>query len=323
MPDVNGNYTVSSFFSGAGLLDYAFMDSFKIVWANEIVKQAAQSYCANIGNHIRVGDITRIPLNEIPSTDVIIGGPPCQDYSSSGKNKGEKGERGKLVWAYLRIIKAKKPICFLFENVVGLCRKHKETLHRLIEQFDKMGYTVSWKVLNANQFEVAQHRERVFLVGVRKDLGFVFQFPENLKNKTKTVREAIGDLPAPDGSFSNHIATWTSPTPERIYDVMKNPRPNQFRGMRRVPWEGVSPTLTAHLSKDGRETLHSSEDRRLTVRECLRIMSVPDSYVYPENMPLTHQYKATGNGVAYNVGKALATALKSQLNAVPMQISMF
>ncbi|KJD43305.1 DNA cytosine methyltransferase [Paenibacillus terrae] len=101
MPDLEGNYTACSIFSGGGLLDFAFKDLFKIIWANEVCKPAADSYIANVGSHIRIGDINTIPISEIPCADVFIGGPPCQDFSSSGKNKGEKGERGKLVWKYV------------------------------------------------------------------------------------------------------------------------------------------------------------------------------------------------------------------------------
>ncbi|WP_145949547.1 DNA cytosine methyltransferase [Paenibacillus sp. Y412MC10] len=321
MPDVYGNFTCSSFFSGGGFLDYAFKDFFSIIWANEMCEPAAESYAANIGSHIRVGDITQIPMYEIPGTDLIIGGPPCQEYSSSGTNKGEKGDRGKLVWTYLRVIKEKKPMAFLFENVVGLARKHKTTLTRLIAQFEKMGYTISWKIVNSSRFGTPQHRERVIIVGIRNDLGFAFKFPDEAAEE-RTVRMAISDLPTADGTFPNHYSTWSSPTPERIYDVIANPR-NQFRGMRRLPWDGISPTLTAHIAKDGREFLHPHEDRRLTVRECLRIMSVPDSYVFPESVPLSHQYRAIGNGVEFNMGRALAIALKQQLCEVPTQICLF
>lgn len=306
-------YTVCSFFSGAGLLDYSFKDIFKIVWANEICRHAAESYKYNIGDHIIVGDITTIPLSSIPKTDIIIGGPPCQDFSSSGKNKGENGEKGKLVWNYLKIIKAKKPMAFVFENVEGLANKHKETLIKLVHQFEKLGYRVSRKKMNAVDFSTAQNRERIFLVGIRGDLGFEFRFPEPT-DKSMTVRNSIGDLPEANGSFPNHYATWTSPTPERLYDVLVNPRPNQYRGMRRLTWDGVSPTLTAHIAKDGREYLHPTQDRRLTVRECLRIMGVPDSYVFPDHIRLSHQYRATGNGVAFEVGKAIAIELKKHLD---------
>nr|WP_223822121.1 DNA cytosine methyltransferase [Paenibacillus peoriae] len=87
--------------------------------------------------------------------------------------------------------------------------------------------------------------------------------------------------------------------------------------------DGISPTLTAHISKDGREYLHPSEDRKLTVRECLRIMGMPDDFVFPDKMPLTHQYRTTGNGVAFNVGHALAKALYAQLSEIPTQLSLY
>ncbi|GAA0854427.1 hypothetical protein GCM10008915_77910 [Bifidobacterium pullorum subsp. gallinarum] len=232
------------------------------------------------------------------------------------------GERGKLIWRYLNIIRAKKPLAFIFENVIGLAKKHKKTLDRLITYFNKIGYEITFKILNSNQFNTPQDRKRVIVVGIRRDLGFEFVFPKEVP-LTKTIRSVIGDLPIESGSFPNHIVTWTSPSPERIQDVIQNPRPNQFRGMRRLDWDGSAPTLTAHIAKDGREFLHPELDRRLTVRECLRIMSVPDDYIFPDHIPISHQYRAIGNGVEYNMGKALASSLLSQLNQVPTQICLF
>lgn len=312
--------TISSFFSGMGGLDYGFKDLFNIQWANESNPHAASCYTANIGPHIRVGDITEIPLNEIPSSTGFIGGPTCIDYSSDGANRGESGEHGKLVWVYLEMIRNLLPEFFLFENVAGLFDRHFRTFQKLLDHYEKTGFNVSWAILNASHFGVAQNRKRVFIAGIRKDLGFHFKFPYPPMIK-RSVQDAFHNLPSPDtigarervlGSFPNHTATWESPTPARIQDVILFPR-NQRRGMRRLEWDRPSPTITAHISKDGREFLHPVENRRITVREALRLSGFPDNFILPASIPLSAQYRCIGNCVAYPVASALAKSMYQQL----------
>ncbi|WP_336788371.1 DNA cytosine methyltransferase [Paenibacillus sp. MMO-177] len=322
MFDQSYKLKICSLFAGGGLFDYAFKQYFDIIWANELSPAAAACYRANIGDHIKVGDIQNIDPSEIPESDGYIGGPPCIDFSSNGRNNGESGETGHLIWVYYKLIQTKRPKFFLFENVSNLSVRHKETLERLVEAFDSAGYNVSFKTLDAADYGVAQFRKRVFVAGIRKDLGFTFDFPAPAAAQIN-VREAIGDLPAPTtahsrqrvlGDFPNHVATWESPTPQRIIDVIQHPR-SQWRGMRRLQWDSPSPTITAHISKDGREHLFPSEPRRITVREGLRLMSIPDDFIIPAEVPLSHQYRIVGNGIAYQVAKALASQMDKQIKS--------
>lgn len=321
--------SVCSFFAGGGLLDYGFMDDFDIIWANELNPAAGACYRANIGDHIRICDLTKVELSDIPFSDGFIGGPPCIDFSSTGANRGEFGSTGKLIWVYFELIKARLPKFFIFENVMGLAIRHKQTLSCLLRSFEEAGYNVTSETLDAVAFGVAQQRKRVIIAGVRKDLGFSFKFPVPSHIKS-SVRDAIGDLPKPThassrervlGSFPNHVVTWNSPSPERIVDVIQNPR-SQWRGMRRLSWDAPSPTLTAHIAQDGREHLHPVEHRRITVREGLRLMSVPDDFVIPANVPLSHQYRIVGNGIAYHVAKALAFEMNAQILSCRRQLAV-
>jgi len=194
-------FTAAELFCGGGLMGIGLKTSgFNIVWANDFDKNAVKAYRHNLGDYVVHADITAINPADIPDVDVIAGGPPCQDYSVAGKGEGEKGERGKLIFAYLDIIRAKMPKSFIFENVKGLVgKKHRHTFEKLLEEFNRIGYTVSWKVINAWDYGVAQKRERVFIVGVRNDLGFSFVFPEPEPEdyRTKVLRDVIGDLPDP------------------------------------------------------------------------------------------------------------------------------
>lgn len=323
MQNTNNKLTVCSFFSGGGLLDLGFKDDFNIIWANEFNPEAAKSYQLNIGNHIVIDDINEIAkdMSTIPNADIYIGGPPCIDFSSNGANRGEKGVNGQLTWTYIDIIKAKKPKAFVMENVVGLAQKHKVTLEKLKHSFNESGYDVQVETLNSAEFGTPQQRKRVFIVGFRNDLGTSFVFP-NGNTHFVTVKDAFKGLSSPQtikardkvlGNIPNHTATWTNPSPERIKDLHINPRPNQRVGLKRLDWDKPSYTLTAHIAKDGREFLHPDEDRRISVRESLRLMGVPDSYIIPSEIPLNQQYTLVGNGVTYQVAKALATAVNLQL----------
>jgi len=364
----NNGLTVAEFFAGGGLMAVGLKTAgYNIVWANDFdpeknaKKEQPQvtTYKHNIGDHIVQKDVMTLALDEIPNTDVIAGGPPCQDFSVAGAGAGEDGEKGKLVWTYLNIIKGKQPKAFIFENVKGLIqKKHKHTFDALLEQFDAAGYNVTWQLISAWDYGVAQKRERVFIVGIRKDLGFSFKFPQPAAEdcRTQVLRDVIGDLPEP---FENH-----EPKPltvknlafiERNVGFMKkHPMPtmdepnltvtaNYRKGAplgcfypknhneksfwtppgeytygqanRVQDMDGPSNTIPAHHNS-GQPQHPTQAPRRFTVRECLRIQSVPDWYVIPETIGLGAQYKIVGNGVASRVAWYLGKALAEQLHAV-------
>jgi len=351
---------------------------YDITFANDFDKRAAEAYAYNIGDHVICGDITSDLIQaQIPDADIIAGGPPCQDYSVAGAGAGEEGERGKLVWTYLRIIADKQPKAFVFENVKGLLmKKHRPTFDALLAQFDEIGYAVTWRLINAWDYGVAQKRERVFIVGVRKDLGFTFEFPEPSveEYRTQVLRDVIGDLPEPttESPTQNHTgalldnvnlewnyekanrtSTWESPAAsvggharnEGIHPGLENHAPdtvnppyiqNVLDGKTTTNYgagipvnDGSTPAKTLiaeYRAKSPNEvTAVSGKPRRFTVRECLRIQSVPDTYVLPDTISLSAQYRIVGNGVAsrvsYVIGVAsrvsyvIGVALAEQLNA--------
>lgn len=210
---------------------------FELVWANDFDKNAVKAYRHNLGDHIVLGDINEIDPDDIPDADVIAGGPPCQDYSAAGKGEGERGERGKMVWTYLRIIERKQPKAFIFENVKGLISKrHRPTFDALIEKFNEIGYTVSWKLINAWDYGVAQKRERVFIVGIRKDLGFIYEFPapDPADYRTKVLRDVIGDLPDPRPYYYRHPrnynrrAVFSIDEPSPAVRTVNRPMPDNY-----------------------------------------------------------------------------------------------
>lgn len=166
----NNKFTVVSLFSGAGGMDKGFESAgFNILWANDFNKDAVQTYKKNLGNHIVLGDITKISSEEIPDNpDVVIGGFPCQGFSVNNTKRSMEDQRNFLYKELLRIVKDKNPKIFVAENVKGLLSMEKGKVIEMIKNdFEELGYKVDYKVLNAAEYGVPQARERVIIIGNR------------------------------------------------------------------------------------------------------------------------------------------------------------
>lgn len=201
-------YKVISLFSGAGGMDIGFINSgFDIVWANDFFKEAVESYKINIGDHIILGDITKIKSEEMPDNiDLVIGGFPCQGFSVANNKRSMKDERNFLYKEMLRVIKDKKPKFFVAENVKGILSMEKGKVIEMIKKdFESLGYKVDARLLNAAEYGVPQARERVVIIGNR--LGLNNPYPKvthwvdskkyDDKKRLKkpiTVEETIGFL---------------------------------------------------------------------------------------------------------------------------------
>lgn len=199
--DRNKKYTVAGLFSGCGGLDLGFINSgFDVVWANDFFKEAVETYKKNIGNHIVLGDITKIPSSEIPNDfDILLGGFPCQGFSIANIKRSMKDERNFLYKEMLRIIKDKQPKYFVAENVKGLLSMQKgKVIEMIIKDFQEIGYDVDYKLLKASEYGVPQHRERVFIIGNR--LGLKNPFPKKTHGEEEgllpfvSTKEAVGFL---------------------------------------------------------------------------------------------------------------------------------
>jgi DNA (cytosine-5)-methyltransferase 1 len=167
---------VVSFFAGAGGLDLGFEQAgFNVIWANEYDKDIWATYEKNHKNTaLDKRSLVNITADEVPDCDGIIGGPPCQSWSEAGALRGIKDRRGQLFFDFIRILEAKQPKFFLAENVSGmLSSRHTDALANIKEMFKNagIGYDLSFKMLNAADYDVPQDRKRVFFIGTRKDLG--------------------------------------------------------------------------------------------------------------------------------------------------------
>lgn len=172
------NKNIVSLFSGAGGLDLGFKNAgYNIIYSNEYDKAIWQTLEYNFKNiKLDKRDLRKVGISDIPDCIGIIGGPPCQSWSEAGSLRGIKDDRGKLFFEYIRIIKTKKPLFFLAENVSGLLHKRNYEIFRIIiKTFEELGYNVSYKLLNAKDYGVAQDRKRVIIIGFLNDVKFEFK----------------------------------------------------------------------------------------------------------------------------------------------------
>jgi DNA (cytosine-5)-methyltransferase 1 len=321
-----------SLFSGAGGLDLGFEKAgFKVAWANEYDKGIWETYETNFPHTVLdKRSIVDIKENEIPEADGIIGGPPCQSWSEAGSGRGITDKRGQLFYDYIRVLKAKQPTFFLAENVSGiLFPRHKDAFTAILNEFERVGYHISYKLVNANDYGVPEDRLRVLIIGYHKQkVGFKFEFPEPLSYKP-TLRDAIGDLPDPiaakplnktngndlkipnheymNGGFSsiymsrNRVRSWDEPS----FTIQA--------GGRHAPIHPKAPKMKLveydkRIFVPGKEKLY----RRLSVRECARIQTFPDNFIFKYNY-VADGYKMVGNAVAVEFAKNIALKIKKDL----------
>ena len=194
-------HKVVGLFSGCGGLDLGFKNAgFELVWANDFFSDAVETYKQNIGDHIVLGDITKIPSEDIPNDfDILLGGFPCQGFSIANSKRSMKDERNFLYKEMLRIIKDKQPRYFLAENVKGLLSMQKgKVIEMIVKDFEDLGYKVDYKLVMASEYGVPQNRERVIIIGNR--LGLKNPFPEKTHGKEEelepfiTTEETVGFL---------------------------------------------------------------------------------------------------------------------------------
>ncbi len=326
---------VVSFFAGAGGLDLGFEKAgFDVVWANEYDKEIWATYEKNHKNTILdKRSIVDILSSEVPDCDGIIGGPPCQSWSEAGSKRGIADKRGQLFYEFMRILADKKPRFFLAENVSGmLLPAHKEALSNIKQMFTDIGYDLSFQLLNVSDYGVPQDRKRVFFVGYRKDLGIKFTFPKptTLMNKI-TLQNAISDLkdsvlPAKEGNLTNG-----NNCKLLNHEYMIGGFSSMFMSRNRVrSWDEVSFTIQAggrhaplhpqapkmtFIKQNLREFVKGQEHlyRRLSVRECARIQTFPDTFFFEYSSVVTG-YKMIGNAVPVKMGQVLAQQIYTDLD---------
>ena len=314
-----------SLFAGAGGLDTGFQQAgFQIIWANEYDAEIHETYRYNHPTTVlSTIDINKVKLEDIPECDGLIGGPPCQSWSCGGAQKGADDKRGKLFFRFIDILQAKKPKFFLAENVKGiLSKKHADSLKKLLELFDSVGYDVVYKCVNAADYNVPQDRHRVIFIGIRKDLKISFEFPEKNTNRC-SLQDAIYDIK--DTAVSGLDKNYHNPVAIMNHEYAIGGFSSRFMSRNRVrSWEELSFTIPAmarqvplhpgapKMSKVDKDIFTFEQDtpyRRLTVRECARIQTFPNTFEF-KYKNVVAGYKMIGNAVPVELGKAIALQIK-------------
>ena len=354
------NYPLLSFFTGAGFLDIGFiMAGFKTIWVNEHDQCFITGYeygMKNLGGdivkpYINNSSVVDVGPNQIikeafggsflPSTYGIIGGPPCPDFSTAGKNKGIEGHNGKITWVFTKRIIELQPSFFIFENVPGLIKttKHLTFFNTMLLKLQD-DYVLDYKIFNALEYGVPQDRQRLFLVGFLKKW-----LKKNLNIKPELLSSDWFPWPEPVYPGAKYSYCWPSivpfgSNPRRPKNIPKelmvgtyicntseleklpngldvfNPKSEKFntiaegdvarKSFKRLHRWRFSPTAAYGNNE---VHLHPFLPRRLSVREALRIQTVPDSFVLPPEMSLTGKFKTIGNGVPVKLSRAVAESI--------------
>lgn len=302
-----GRLTQASLFCGAGGLDIGFERAgFKTIWANDFNADACETFRKWSSAEVVCGDIGAVDANDIPDVDVILGGFPCQGFSLSGPRKLDDS-RNVLYKHYVRIVQAKKPLMFVGENVKGLLTMgHGQIINAIVQAFSDCGYDVYYKLLNAKYFEVPEDRERVIIVGFRKDLGIKhFEFPVE-RDFIIPLRKALKNVPDPlpgEVCEAPYSSRYMSRNRKRGWNDVAYTVPAMAKQV--TLWPG-SPDMVK-VDKDKWEFGADGETRRLSWREAAAIQT------FPENMEfcgdLTSIYKQIGNAVPCKLAEIVATHL--------------
>lgn len=343
-------YKAISLFTGAGGMDVGFTAAgFDVIWANEYVKHAAETYKLNHPNtEIVVGDINE-NIEKIPTknVDCVFGGPPCQGFSVAGK-MDVNDPRSQLVFSFISVVEKLSPKCFVLENVKALAKleKFEDIRQELYRRADELGYSADFFLLNAKNFGVPQSRERVFFIGFKKSLKKKMSY-EQLQTKNLeevSVKEIFSKL-GRAGTEINPLTCKAKITIAEKPILRKSPYAGMlFNGMGRpVKLDGIANTLPASMGGnktpvidegflfDGKENwienYHQSvfydketpkfgdappQLRRMTIKEAALIQTFPENYKF--SGPISAQYTQIGNAVPCKLAEAVARSVMEVLD---------
>mgnify|MGYP002964365128 FL=1 len=330
-------FTTIELFAGAGGLALGIEKAgFEPLGLIEFDKDAAESLKTNRPNwrviHDDIANISCLDLEDYfgikkGDLDLLSGGAPCQAFSYAGKRLGLEDARGTLFYHYAIFLEKLQPKMFLFENVRGLLtHDHGKTYQTMLEIFENAGYDIQKQVLNAWDYGVAQKRERLITIGIRKDLKekITFEFPEAhdykpvLRDILENVPESVG---VPYGENKRKLfelvpagGYWRDIDPELAKAYMKScwdMEGGRTGILRRLSMDEPSLTVLTSPSQKQTERCHPLEARPFTVRENARCQSFPDSWEFCGKV--MSQYKQVGNAVPVNLGYEVANMIYEAL----------
>jgi DNA (cytosine-5)-methyltransferase 1 len=289
-----------SLFSGCGGSDYALQRAgYDIVWANDNWEVAAEIYDANLTNsQMHPGDIEGFHI--FPEAEFLIGCYPCQKYSQAGSREWDS-DTNYLYRQFDRVLRIVRPKAFVVENVNGMAfGDNYHLLWNQIYRYRLAGYKVKWGVLNAKDYGVAQNRRRIFLVGIRSDVDFEYEFPEathgpGTERPFVTQRDVIGNMPAwPEGEFNTEAFHWYYLSRRRRH-TWAQPSPCIVGNWRHVPLHPMSPPLR-RIDTDHWEFTREGRARRFSYRECAALQGFVKKFRWDAGT-VRDRFQAIGNAV--------------------------
>jgi DNA (cytosine-5)-methyltransferase 1 len=299
-------------FAGTGAFSQAFRaQGVTTVFANDMLESSKAIYDANAPSHtLTCRDLCDIAPSEIPAHDILTGGFPCQPFSVAGRREGFRDPRSNVFYKITEILDHHTPACVILENVKNLTTHDSGTTFKFVlSELEARGYHVKYQVLNTAQITgVPQHRERIYIVGIRDTTAydaFTLDFPDIPKQPVS----ALLDATVPDKYYyTQGTKAWDlvgpmAMEPDTVY---------QYRRVYiRENKSGECPTLTANMGHGGHNVplvIDAKGKRKLTPRECFRFQGFPDSFVLP---PLSDSklYALAGNAVSLPVVERIASRL--------------
>lgn len=288
---------------------------FEVVYSNDIDKYACETYRANFGE-IDERDIRSVDPLSLPAFDVLLAGFPCQPFSLIGKRDGLDDPRGQLFNEVVKFLNVRQPRAFVLENVKNLIKHNKGETYKLVKSALKSagkGYSVSEQILDSRNFGVPQHRERVYIVGI-KNPHKAFKFPERL---SASGDERLADILEKNVPEKYYLS-------QKYYEGLmahkeRHTAKGSGFGCEILDPDGVSNTIVSgnmgrerNLIQDKPISINKWGVRKITERECARLQGFPDDFKIPVSS--TQAYKQFGNAVSVPVAKEIARALKRYLN---------
>jgi DNA (cytosine-5)-methyltransferase 1 len=335
-------FDLISLFAGAGGLEFAACSTASI---NKIVSTDAnevflKTTCSNLKCHFPevehicfTEDVRQVSGDRLIKKlgnppDVLIGGPPCDDFTGFGLRKGIEGRKGPLIFEFLRLVQETNPICFIFENVPNLTQQFRSVFDDFLAYSEDIGYKCYWDLLHACDFGAPTIRKRVFVVGWRKSInGFSFRFPEATHSKlgevekTKpftmisNVLDTLPDVKTNEATkFDNHTGRPHKPvTIEHMKTVPPGKYVPQSRRYR-APWNALCRSLTAGLDNSTKSYLHPVFHREMSVREYARIHGFPDTWIF--NGTHHNGIKQVANAVPLPLGSAVLSKVFDTISKI-------
>lgn len=342
--EADNEYNVLELFAGAGGLAIGLEQAgIKCVALNEIDKWACNTLRKNRPNwNVLEGDIKNFDFKPYYNkADIVTGGFPCQAFSYAGKKLGLADARGTLFYEFARVVKEVNPLICIGENVRGLLsHENGKTLEGMISILDEIGYNVMpIKVLKAINFNVPQKRERLILVGIRKDIASKYHYPKPSKkiyNLVDALKKGVlydCDVPISAGvKYPKTKKEILDLVPQKGYwrDLPINLQKEYMGGSfflgggktgmaRRIGWDEPCLTLTCSPAQKQTERCHPDETRPFTVREYARIQTFPDEWDFQGSV--AQQYKQIGNAVPVNLAKEVGYSIISLLNDIYKELN--